>query len=673
MTNRLQAESSPYLRQHAENPVDWYPWGPEAFTEAERRQVPVLLSVGYSACHWCHVMAHECFEDPKVAAQMNERFVNIKVDREERPEVDALYMEAVQALTGRGGWPLNVFLDTGGRPFFGGTYYPKATFLELMAAVSDAWHNRRGEIDQNAVAILEVVEASARIAASESLPQLDLINPTLEALGRAFDPEWGGFGSAPKFPQTNHLELVLWAHTRSHSPVAREVVTTTLDAIASGGIYDHLGGGFSRYSTDRQWLVPHFEKMLYDQALLARIYLHAWAVLGKEQWRQVVTETIEFVLRDLRHERGGFFSALDADSPISPATDASTKEGLSMTWTPQEVRSALGEAAETALTWWGITTEGNFEGRSIPHRSFARGALMREPEMEYARVALLEVRGSRPQPGLDDKVITEWNALMVSTLAEAAAMSGREDWLLAACDCGEFLWNQLRDVHGRWYRTWQASAEPQARHTATAADHAALIDAYTRLFEASGQAKWIERARSTADVLLDHFVDQDQGGLFTVADDAEQLVVRQKDLVDSSTPCANAIAAAALMRLAEMTKEARYAHQADRILQLLGAVASQAPTAVSAGLLALGLRHQGISELVITGDRPDLVRVAHSVWRPDVVIAWGEPLDSSLRAHRQPDTAYLCRNSVCEAPQTTPEGLRAQLQYPLSPPHHSPM
>jgi uncharacterized protein len=664
MINRLVTESSPYLRQHADNPVAWYPWGPEAFAEAAKRQVPVLLSIGYSACHWCHVMAHQCFEDPEVAQQMNDGFVNIKVDREERPEVDALYMEAVQALTGRGGWPLTVFLDPDGRPFFGGTYYPKPRFLELLAAVSDAWLNRREELDHNALAMLEVVEATARIAATAGLPDLELINPTLEALGQAFDPEWGGFGTAPKFPQTMHLELVLWAHTRSHSPVAAEVVTTTLDAMASGGMYDHLGGGFARYSTDHKWLVPHFEKMLYDQALLARIYLHGWAVLGKQHWRQVVTETIEFVLSDLRHANGGFFSALDADSPESSEPGAPTVEGASMTWTPAEVLQVLGATSEAALKWWGITAEGNFERRSIPHRSFARGELARTPELETARIALLEARRNRPQPGLDDKVLTEWNALMVSTLAEAAAMSGREDWLSAASECGEFLWTELRDADGRWYRTWQAAAQPRARHMATAADHAAVIDAFTRLAEASGQAKWISRACHTADVLLDHFVDVAQGGLFTVADDAEQLVVRQKDLVDSSTPCANGTAAVALMRLAALTGEARYAHQADRILQLLGAVAAQAPTAVSTGLLALGLRHQGINELVITGDRPDLVRVAHSIWRPDVVLAWGEPYDSPLWAHRRPDTAYLCRDSTCEAPQTTPEGVRAQLSHP---------
>jgi uncharacterized protein len=662
--NRLGSESSPYLRQHADNPVDWYPWGPEAFAAAHERNVPILLSVGYSACHWCHVMANECFEDLEVAAQMNQRFVNIKVDREERPEVDALYMEAVQALTGRGGWPLTMFLDPQGKPFFGGTYYPKARFLELMAAVSDAWVTRREELDENALAILQVVEASSRIAATEALPPLELINPTLEALGRAFDPEWGGFGAAPKFPQTMHLELVLWAYTRSHSSVAAEVVTTTLDAMASGGMYDHLAGGFARYSTDQKWLVPHFEKMLYDQALLARIYLHAWAVLGIEQWRQVVTETIEFVLRDLRHEGGGFFSAVDADSPRTHEPNAPAVEGASITWTPDEVRQVLGEFATDAQSWWGITAEGNFEGRSIPNRCVARGVLARGKDMEAARSALLQARRDRPQPGLDDKILTEWNALMVSTLAEAAAMSGRDDWLLAACQSGEFLWNELRDADGRWFRTWQASARPPARHMATAADHAALIDAFTRLCEASGQAKWLERARNTADVLLDHFVDQDQGGLFTVADDAEQLVVRQKDLMDSSTPSANATAAVALMRLAGITGEARYAHQADRIMQLLGAVAAQAPTGVSAGLFAIGLRHQGMSELVITGERPDLVRVAHAIWRPDVVIAWGEQNDSPLWAHRQPDTAYLCRDSMCEAPQTTPEGLRMQLQHP---------
>jgi uncharacterized protein YyaL (SSP411 family) len=631
-------------------------------------------------------MAHECFEDFEVAAEMNRRFVNIKVDREERPEVDAVYMEAVQALTGRGGWPMTVFMDADGRPFFGGTYYPRPTFMELMAAISDAWEHRRSELEENAEALVAAISASAQVIATEGIPPLELINITLEKLGQAFDPQWGGFGSAPKFPQTMHLELICWVHSRTHSPETAEIISTTLDAMASGGMYDHVGGGFARYSTDREWLIPHFEKMLYDQALLARIYLHSWAVFGTDHWRQVVTETIEFVLRDLRHERGGFFCATDADSPVDHSAHAVAVEGAHITWTPEEFVEVLGDRAPAAMQWWGITREGNFEGRSVPHRSTPftqRGLLTRSPELEQMRSELLSARGQRPPPGLDDKVLTEWNAMMLSTLAEAATFSGRADWLEAAIACGEFLWEELRTASGRWFRSWHASdsrvgsdstptghrAEQRSVQTnrpmATAADHAAVIDAYTRLAEASGQARWIERAREVAEVLLDHFFDPINGGVFTIADDAEHLVARQKDLLDTSTPSANSTAAIALMRLGALTGESRYSQHSDRILALLGSVASQMPTAVSQGLVALGLRHQGLSELVITGHRPDLVEVAHSMWRPDVVLAWGEPYDSPLWSHRQAHLAYLCSGYTCAAPVDTADALGSLLASPV--------
>jgi uncharacterized protein YyaL (SSP411 family) len=669
MPNLLGAETSPYLRQHVHNPVDWFPWGPAAFAEAQERNVPIILSVGYSACHWCHVMAHECFEDLEVAGAMNLGFVNIKVDREERPEVDALYMEALQALTGRGGWPMTVFLDPLGRPFFGGTYYPRDRFLELLAAVSAAWDDRRDELGDNAIALLEAISASARITATEELPPLEIINTTLSALGQAFDPDWGGFGTPPKFPQTTHLELILWSFTRTHSPTSAEVITTTLDAMASGGIYDHLAGGFARYSTDREWLVPHFEKMLYDQALMTRLYLHAWSVFGHEHWRQVVTETIEFVLTYLRHSNGGFFSSTDADAPVNHHPLAACEEGGTFTWTPQEVAAVLNADSELALTWWNITTEGNFEGRSIPHRSSQRGELLRPPELEKARRQLLESRNSRPQPATDDKVLTEWNALMVSALAEAAGFAQRPDWRDAAISCGEFLWRELRGPDGRWLRSWQSEGQPRARHAASAADHAALIDAFTRLGELSGQAKWTDRARQVADILLDHFFDPINGGVFTIADDAEQLVARQKDLLDGALPSANSTAALALMRLAALTGESRYAHQSDQILQLLGSVASTMPTAVSQGLMALGLRHQGLSELVITGDRPDLVEVAQSCWRPDLVLAWGEPTESPLWAQRSENRAFLCSSYACQEPQDSADGLRSQLLSPTPNPN----
>jgi uncharacterized protein len=656
--NRLAQETSPYLRQHADNPVHWYPWGPDAFAAAKERDVPILLSVGYSACHWCHVMAHESFEDADVAAVMNELFVNVKVDREERPDVDSVYMDAVQALTGRGGWPMTVFMDPDGRPFVGGTYFPKENFLQLMRAIDDVWRNKRDDVEQNAVALVKAVNASAEMKARADVPGIEVVNTVLPQIARSFDPEWGGFGAAPKFPSTMHLELVLRAFMSSGSEGASTVVTTSLDAMASGGMYDHIGGGFARYSTDREWLVPHFEKMLYDQALLVRAYLHAFAVFGHDRWRQVAEETINYVLRDLRHPDGGFYSAEDADSPDEHGHG---HEGLFHTWTPDEVRDALGDQADAALRWWGITDDGNFEGRSIPNRMHARGELKRPPEIEAARVRLFAARERRPRPGLDDKVLTEWNALFLSALTEAAVVSARADWLAVALANGEFLLRELRTPDGRWHRSWQADGSPRARHHALAADHAALVDAFIRLGEATGQARWIEAARDTADTMLDHFWDVDQGGLFTTPDDGEALVARQKDLLDNATPSANSTAAIALMRLAALTGEQRYQHHADRILQLLGTVVEQSPAAVSNGLTAMEMRVRGITEIAIVGDRPDLVRLAHAVWRPDAVLAWGEPYESPLWEQRPDGFAYICRNYACEAPQDTPQGFFKQL------------
>ena len=658
--NRLAEETSPYLRQHRDNPVDWWPWSDEAFAEAQRRDVPVLLSVGYSACHWCHVMAHECFEDSEVAAEMNGRFVNIKVDREERPDVDAVYMDAVQAMTGRGGWPMTVFLTPDQRPFFGGTYYPKPQFLKLMDAIDDAWTNRRDQLDTQATQLANALGASARVEAARDLPGLDLVNAVLQQLGRSFDADWGGFGAPPKFPSTMHLELVLRAFMSTGSDGARQIVTTTLDAMASGGMYDHIGGGFARYSVDREWLVPHFEKMLYDQALLARTYLHGYAVFGHDRWRQVAEETIEYVLRDLRRPGGGLASAEDADSP---GPDGHGHEGLFSTWTPAEVRAVLGHEHDVGavLEWYGITDSGNFEGRSIPNRLHARGSLARPPAIEGARAALFEAREQRPHPLLDDKVLTEWNALFLSTLAEAASVSSRRDWLDAAVQLGEFLVRELRDPDGRWFRSWQADGRPPARHAALAADHAALVDAFARLSEATGQARWIELAVETADTLLDHFWDVDQGGLFTTPDDGEQLVARQKDLIDNATPSANSTAAIALTRLAALTGEQRYRNHADRIYQLLATVVTQTPGAASNALVGIEMHRRGVTEIAIVGDRPDLVRLAHAVWRPDSVLAWGEPYESPLWTGRAEGFAYICRDYVCEAPQDTREGFFRQL------------
>src|SRR5690606_17565168 len=490
----LASETSPYLRQHADNPVDWYPWGPEAFARARAEDKPILLSVGYSSCHWCHVMAHESFEDPDIAALMNELFVNVKVDREERPDVDEIYMEAVQALSGQGGWPMTVFLAPDGRPFFGGTYFPRQrrggliAFPELCQRIDALWRTRRDEVEAQAGNLTGALGRTALLDPGDETPGAATLAEARRDLANLHDATYGGFGGAPKFPQAMSLDLLVralpaeGAAGEGDGPDARTVVESSLDAMASGGIYDHLGGGFARYSVDAAWLVPHFEKMLYDQALLARTYLHAWQVLGHERYRQVVDETIGYVLRDLRHPDGGFHSAEDADSE--------GEEGRFYVWTPEEVAAAVGDErlAAEVMDFYGVTPEGNVEGgRTILNRTHARGALARPDHVEEARRRLFAARERRVRPGLDDKVLTEWNALMLATLAEAAAATGRDDWLAAAVANGEFLLRALRRDDGRWLRSWQADGG--ARHLAFAADHAALVDAFVRLAEATGQAR----------------------------------------------------------------------------------------------------------------------------------------------------------------------------------------
>jgi len=656
--NRLAHETSPYLRQHRDNPVDWYAWGPEAFAAAAERNVPVLLSVGYSACHWCHVMAHECFEDAEAAAAMNAQFVNVKVDREERPDVDAVYMEAVQALTGRGGWPMTVFLTPAGEPFFGGTYYPKPQFLQLMGAVTDVWRTRPDDIRQNVTALTQALRRTEQVAPLAGLPPIEQVGLGVRQLLGSFDPAWGGFGHAPKFPSTMSLDLLAREVRITGDERALHVLTTSLDAMASGGIYDHLGGGFARYSVDDEWLVPHFEKMLYDQAQFVRVYTHAWLLTGHERYRQVVEETVGYVLRDLRHPLGGFWSAEDADSPDEHGHG---HEGLFHTWTIAEVRDVLGADADAAMEWYEFTEEGNFEGRTIPARLHHRGDLLRPPVVEAARQRLFAARELRRRPGLDDKVLTEWNGMMLSALCEAAAAFERPDWTSAAVANGEFLVQALRTPAGRWHRSWHAAGEPPARHAALAADHAHLIDAFTRLGELTGQARWITLAGEVADVLLDHFWDVQHGGVFTTPDDGERLVVRQKDLFDNATASANSTAAMALLRLSALTGEGRHGQHSDRILALLGTVIPQSPSGFSNALAALAIRHAGVAEVVITGDRTDLLDEVRRRWLPDAVLAWGEPYDSPLWLGRGDGLAFVCRNHVCQLPVADADALAQQL------------
>jgi uncharacterized protein len=657
--NRLVDETSPYLRQHADNPVDWVPWGSEAFAEAAERDVPVILSVGYSACHWCHVMAHECFEDDGIAGLMNAGFVSVKVDREERPDVDAIYMEATQAATGRGGWPMTVFMFPDGRPFFAGTYFPKEQFAMLLARVSEVWTTQRDALGNDAARLTDAIGAMTKLAPSDGVPGLDALNAGLQRIANGFDADHGGFGQAPKFPQSMNLELLLRAFLSSGgSDGARQIITTSLDAMASGGIYDHIGGGFARYSTDREWLVPHFEKMLYDQATLARLYLHSFQCLGNPTFLQTAGETIDFVVRELKQPEGGFSSAQDADSE--------GVEGKFYVWQHAEVLALLGpELGPVAAEWYGITPEGNWEGTNIPNRLHARGQLQRTEAIQAARAHMFAARSMRIAPGTDDKVLTEWNALMLGTIAEATAMIAKPDWNEAMIANAEFLVRELKREDGRWMRSWQRDGG--ARHLALAVDYAALVDAFTRLYEATGQARWMDEAIEAADGMLDLFFDPEKGGLWTTGEDAEELIVRVKDLVDGPSPCANGLAATALLRLAAITGELRYANQADRILEALAPVLEKAPGAVGQALQGVAMKHTGLAEVVVAGDRPDMVEALHRLFLPNAVMAWGERFDSPMWEGREDGLAYVCRNYTCGAPQSTVEGMFEQMGIRIAP------
>ncbi|MGI8794751.1 MAG: thioredoxin domain-containing protein [Acidimicrobiales bacterium] len=657
MANRLSGETSPYLRQHEDNPVDWWPWGPEAFAEAKARDVPVLISVGYSACHWCHVMAHESFENTDIAAAMNESFVSIKVDREERPDVDAVYMEATQAMTGSGGWPMTVFADQDGQPFFAGTYFPPQSahgrpgFPDILSAVAEAWTERRSEIAEQASALADAVRARTALAPDpDATVGTHLLHAAYDRLRNAFDPEWGGFGGAPKFPQASFIELLFRAHARNRAGETKGMITSTLDGMASGGIYDHLGGGFARYSVDARWLVPHFEKVLYDQAQLLRAYTRGFQITGDERYRQVATETVTYVLRDLALKAGGIASAEDADSE--------GEEGKFYVWTTAEITAILGpSAANEAIAWWGVTDAGNFEGNNILHRP--KGAPLARPEpIEQARQALFDAREKRIRPGLDDKVLTEWNAMWIAALAEAGAALGEDSWIATAAANAEFLLRALRSDDGRWMRSWQGD---QARHLAYAVDYAWLVEAFTRLSEATGEARWLAEAVGAADALIELFWDHVDGGLFTTGDDGERLIARAKDYYDGATPSANGVAALALARLGALTGGSRWSEHAGAILDWAAGPLGETPQAFTYMLGAVDFLDPGPTELAVVGDRPDLVRAIHERYLPSAVLAWGEPTDSPLWTDRSSGAAYVCRDFVCQAPATTIDELVAQL------------
>ncbi len=671
--NRLGAETSPYLRQHAENPVDWFPWGDEAFAAARALDAPLFVSIGYASCHWCHVMAHESFEDEATAADLRRSFVSVKVDREERPDVDAIYMAAAQALTGSGGWPLSVFCTPDGRPFYAGTYFPPEdrhgmpAFRRVLQALDDAWHHRRDEVERQAEALTEALRAEVRLAdrlrAVETGPSgpgravgfADRLEAVVDQLAESFDPEWGGFGPAPKFPRPSLVELCLRHHRRTGVVASETMATTTLDAMAAGGLYDHLVGGFCRYSTDRQWLVPHFEKMLTDQALLARAYLHAWQETGDLDYRQVLEETLDYVIGALGAPGGGLFSSEDAD--------AAGVEGGHATFTVAQVRQALTEAGEDdlvdeVLDWYQMTEAGNWDGTNVVRRPLG-APLGRPPGVERARAALAAHRRRRPQPALDDKVLTEWNAMAAATLAEAAAATGTSRWAVAAVGVAEFLFAELRREDGRWLRSWQGG---RARHLALAADHAWVVECCTRLAELTGDPVWVDRGVEVADDLLERFWDRTPGGggLFSTGDDAEALVVRPKELVDGALPAAGSVAAGALVRLGALSGDPRYGDAAEALVADAAPLLRRHPLAAADLVAAVGsVEHP--AEVVVAGDRPDLLAEARRRWLPTAVLAWGTPTDSPLWAGREAGRAYVCHRFTCQLPAADTASLATQL------------
>jgi uncharacterized protein YyaL (SSP411 family) len=668
MANRLADQTSPYLLQHQDNPVDWYPWGEEALARARAEDRPLLVSIGYSACHWCHVMEHESFEDPDTAAVMNENFVPVKVDREERPDVDSIYMGAVQAMTGQGGWPLNVFIDPDGVPFYGGTYFPPEprhgmpSFRQVLEGVAEAWRTRRDEIRTSATRTVEGLNTMARIQVPEGDLSAETIDEAERGLAGQFDPNFGGFGGAPKFPPASALEFLMGriaepAGEDAMAAKATEIVTTTLERMARGGIYDQVGGGFARYSVDAHWLVPHFEKMLYDNALLARSYLHAWQLTGADSFRRVCEETLDWALREMRGPEGGFYSALDADSE--------GEEGRFYVWTQDELHEILGDDAPALLRYWGMDRGPNFEGRSILH---VGGEEIDRATLERARRILYDVRARRVWPGLDDKRLAAWNALMVSALADAGAVLGRADYLDAARACARFVLEQMRDAEGRLLRTYK---DGRASLNAYLEDHAFLLEALLRLYEATFEPRWFTAARKLADTMIERF-GAPEGGFFDTASDHEALVVRPRSLEDHPIPSGGSAAAYGLERLAALSGEPGYSQRAGEVMRMLAQPAARHPQAFGHLLQAMRFHFGPRREVALVGDTLDeLLAVVRGRFRPTTVVAAMQPGDTAaqdavplLRGRDPVDgrpAAYVCRNFACRMPTSEPGVLETEL------------
>jgi uncharacterized protein YyaL (SSP411 family) len=630
VVNRLAAETSPYLLQHADNPVDWYAWGDEALERARAEDKPILLSIGYAACHWCHVMEHESFEDPATAELMNERFVNVKVDREERPDLDAIYMDAVVALTGHGGWPMTVFLTPDREPFFGGTYYPPEprhglpSLRQVLDAVADAYRERRDDVTRQAASLVEAVRVSGQTEPSREPLTPGILGEAVRGLRAQLDPQWGGFGGAPKFPPASTLELLL---RRDELDMVRK----TLDGMAAGGMYDLVGGGFHRYSVDRRWLVPHFEKMLYDNALLAPAYLHAWVVTGEERYRHVAEQTLEYVLRELRLPEGQFASAQDADTE--------SVEGLTFTWAP-------GEGAPEELL-----------------EPFEHGRFVLRGELdEETRVRLFELREQRPKPLRDDKAIAAWNGMAVAALAEAGRRLERRDFLDAAVRAAEFLLGPLSDGDGRLFRTNRAG---RSKGTGYLEDYAHVANGLYELHVATGEARWLLEAHRLAQLAVDLFADEERGGFFLAPAHGEPLVARTKDLDDHPKPSGNSMLAFVLLRLARIYGDDELERRAVGVFRLVRDALPRAPTAFGWMLCALDLHFSPPREIAILGPpESEVARAALAGFDPNAVVAFGSAdgvplLEGKTLVDGRP-AVYVCERFACQAPVTEPEELVAK-------------
>ena len=670
MPNHLAHESSPYLLQHAGNPVDWYPWGEDAIARAKAEDKPIFLSIGYSACHWCHVMEHESFENEAIAQLMNEHYVCIKVDREERPDLDQIYMNAVQLMTGRGGWPMSVFLTPDLKPFYGGTYWPPTSrggmpgFDQVLTAVNDAWLNRREQALEQAESLVDHLAGMASGPAEPKDLPPGLVARAAAAMLRTFDHEHGGFGGAPKFPHPMDLGLLARSWFRNRDEETLHVITYTLDKMAAGGIYDHLGGGFHRYSTDARWLVPHFEKMLYDNALLVPCYLEGFLITGNADYARVARETCDYVLREMTDAAGGFYSTQDADSE--------GVEGKFFVWTPDEVETVLGkEAAEEFCHAYNVTPQGNFEhGLSIlnlPHRlaDVATAYLKSEEELRQSladsRAKLLEVRQQRVHPGLDDKLLVAWNGMMIDALAQAAGVLDEPRYLQAAQRAAEFVLTQMRSENGQLLHSWRHGT---AKLDAYLDDYTCLANGLISLYEADFDERWLQAAISLVDEVLARFADAERGGFFFTATDHEELITRQKDFYDNAVPSGNSMAALALLRLAKLTGRPDYLTAAEATLKAAAGLIERAPQAAGQMLQALDLFNGPTPEIVIVGnvqhaDTAAAVASLRKHFLPNKVVACREeptssgplaPLFEGKASQGEEPAVYVCQDFACQAP-----------------------